>query len=49
MDIRNPTSGCNKQLANVYMIGKMLMGFLLIIYAYAMVKILGRIQQLKNK
>ena len=37
------------ELANVYMIGKMLMGFLLIIYAYAMVKILGRIQQLKNK
>jgi len=36
-------------LASIYMVGKLLMGILLAIYAYAMVRILGRIQQLKNK
>jgi len=37
------------ELANLYMMGKFLMSFMLIIYAYAMIRILGRIQQLKNK
>lgn len=37
------------ELASIYTAGKLLMGTLLIIYAYAMVRILGRIQQLKSK
>jgi len=37
------------KLADLYMIGKMFMGFLLAVYVYAIVRILGRIQQLKNK
>ena len=43
-----PVDGTS-ELANLYLTGKYLMGFFLIIYAYAMVRILGRIQQLKNK
>jgi len=36
-------------LADIYMIGKLFMVVLLTIYAYAIVRILGRIKQLKNK
>ena len=43
-----PVDGTS-ELANLYLTGKYLMGFFLIIYAYAIVRILGRIQQLKNK
>ena len=43
-----PVEETNK-LADIYMTGKLFMGILLAIWAFAMVRILGRIQQLKNK
>lgn len=38
-----------RSLADVYMVGKLIMGILMIIYAYAMIMILRRILQLKNQ